>query len=148
MFSLFKTLTRNLFYFRRKCYFDSERQLRFLKVYTQRNCELECLSNATLKTCGCVKFSLPRDAATPICGTDKMSCYHNVSDTLLKSSITETGISRPCNCLPPCHSIIYDAQVSQTPLNWTSYSKTLNTPKNESSEYSRFVKREKFSFFY
>lgn len=44
---------------RRQCYFDSERQLRFFKVYTQRNCELECLSNFTKELCSCVKFSLP-----------------------------------------------------------------------------------------
>lgn len=44
---------------RRQCYFNSERQLRFFKVYTQRNCELECLSNFTRIECGCVKFSMP-----------------------------------------------------------------------------------------
>lgn len=41
----------------RQCYFDSERQLRFYKIYTQQNCEMECLSNFTLKQCGCVIFS-------------------------------------------------------------------------------------------
>ncbi|XP_037040054.1 pickpocket protein 28-like [Bradysia coprophila] len=120
---------------RRKCYFESERKLRFLKVYTQRNCELECLSNATLQSCGCVKFSLPRDAAAPICGSDRIQCYHFVRDTLMKSSITETSMSRPCNCLPACYSITYDAQISQTPFDWNSYSKSLKMPKNESSEY-------------
>lgn len=43
----------------RQCYFASERKLRFFKAYTQRNCELECLSNFMLMQCGCVKFSLP-----------------------------------------------------------------------------------------
>lgn len=28
----------------RKCYFDDERNLTFFKMYTQRNCEMECLS--------------------------------------------------------------------------------------------------------
>lgn len=44
---------------KRQCYFESERQLRFFKVYTQSNCELECLSNFTKIHCGCVKFSMP-----------------------------------------------------------------------------------------
>lgn len=44
---------------RRQCFFDSERQLRFFKIYTQQNCELECLSNFTKQECGCVKFSMP-----------------------------------------------------------------------------------------
>lgn len=42
---------------RRGCYFNGERQLRFFKMYTQNNCELECLSNYTKNECGCVKFS-------------------------------------------------------------------------------------------
>ena len=43
----------------RGCYYDSERPLRFFNEYSQRNCEFECLANFTLKTCGCVKFSMP-----------------------------------------------------------------------------------------
>lgn len=43
----------------RGCYFKSERRLRFFKSYNQENCELECLANATIDACGCVKFSMP-----------------------------------------------------------------------------------------
>lgn len=43
----------------RKCYFKSERQLRFFKVYTRTNCKEECLANYTKNRCGCVKFSMP-----------------------------------------------------------------------------------------
>lgn len=43
----------------RQCFFSSERKLRFFKVYTQGNCELECLSNFTKAECGCVKYTLP-----------------------------------------------------------------------------------------
>lgn len=35
---------------RRQCYFNKERDLKFFKVYTQSNCELECLANFTLGT--------------------------------------------------------------------------------------------------
>lgn len=44
----------------RKCFFNAERQLRFFKMYTQNNCEAECLANFTKIACGCVKFSMPR----------------------------------------------------------------------------------------
>lgn len=44
---------------RRQCFFNNERYLRFFKLYTQANCELECLTNHTLKECSCVKFSMP-----------------------------------------------------------------------------------------
>lgn len=43
----------------RKCFFRSERQLRFFKSYSRANCESECLANYTLDVCGCVKFSMP-----------------------------------------------------------------------------------------
>ena len=43
----------------RGCFFHSERKLQFFKVYTQRNCELECIANFTKTQCGCVKFSMP-----------------------------------------------------------------------------------------
>lgn len=33
---------------RRQCYFDNEKNLKFFKVYTQANCELECLADYTL----------------------------------------------------------------------------------------------------
>lgn len=44
----------------RQCLLNSERNLRFYKYYTKRNCEVECLSNYTLAKCGCVHFSMPR----------------------------------------------------------------------------------------
>lgn len=44
---------------RRQCYFNDERKLRFFRVYTQRHCEIECLANFTKSRCGCVKFSMP-----------------------------------------------------------------------------------------
>lgn len=46
---------------RRNCYFNDERRLRFFKVYTQHHCEMECLSNFTRVRCGCVKFSMPSE---------------------------------------------------------------------------------------
>lgn len=43
----------------RLCFFDSERQLRFFKMYTKNNCEAECVANFTKIQCECVKFSMP-----------------------------------------------------------------------------------------
>jgi acid-sensing ion channel, other len=44
---------------KRQCYFNNERKLQLYSVYTQGNCELECLANYTLERCGCLKFSMP-----------------------------------------------------------------------------------------
>lgn len=48
----------------RQCFFDSDRKLRFFKMYTQNNCEAECLANFTQIECGCVKFSSPSTKST------------------------------------------------------------------------------------
>lgn len=44
----------------RECYFSEEHPLKYFKVYTKNNCDIECLSNFTKALCGCVKFSMPR----------------------------------------------------------------------------------------
>lgn len=46
---------------RRQCYFDEEHNLRFHRNYTQRNCELECLTEKTLRECACVTLAMPRE---------------------------------------------------------------------------------------
>lgn len=50
---------------RRQCYFAGERLLRFYKIYTQQNCEIECLANFTLEYCKCVAFHMPRKNLRP-----------------------------------------------------------------------------------
>lgn len=45
----------------RQCYYETERYLRFFRVYTQRNCEMECITNYTVTKCGCSAFYLPSE---------------------------------------------------------------------------------------
>lgn len=45
---------------RRQCYLNDEKSLKFFKIYSENNCMQECLSNFTLKTCGCVQFYMIR----------------------------------------------------------------------------------------
>lgn len=90
---------------KRQCYFDNERKLKFFRQYTKDNCFYECLVNYTLKTCGCVKFSMPRQKDTPICNVTKLRCYMNAFDNWPDAS-EESEF--PCNCLPPCNAIYYE----------------------------------------
>lgn len=142
---------------RRQCYFDSERKLRFLKVYTQRNCELECLANFTLAKwyvkspiilihyilccfSGCVKFSSPRDANTLICGAAKLACYNRAEDNWLteqfkKRSTLGVEKGKGCNCLPACTSISYDAEISQSPFDFVSMYNAFKSPLDEFPGY-------------
>lgn len=43
----------------RKCYFDGERELRYFSIYSESNCDLECISNVSQELCGCVAFWMP-----------------------------------------------------------------------------------------
>lgn len=43
----------------RKCFYTDERRLRFFKIYTKTNCEVECLANFTKNLCACVNFAMP-----------------------------------------------------------------------------------------
>lgn len=60
MITTLKTL-RNYQPEERGCFYRTERELRFFKLYSQKKCELECLTNFTRTKCGCVKFSMPSE---------------------------------------------------------------------------------------
>ncbi|RZB38940.1 ASC domain containing protein [Asbolus verrucosus] len=44
---------------KRDCYFPSEISLKYFKSYSQQNCQLECITNATLHECDCVDIFMP-----------------------------------------------------------------------------------------
>ncbi|XP_055599041.1 pickpocket protein 28-like [Uranotaenia lowii] len=108
---------------RRQCYFHHERHLKYFQVYTQQNCELECITNYTLRSCGCVKFSMPREPETAICGASKIQCYNEAEDELLSQDVKYSvdksfDFRAKCDCLPACTSVQYDAEISQADFNW------------------------------
>ncbi|ALC49619.1 rpk [Drosophila busckii] len=109
---------------RRQCFLSHERSLRFFKVYTESNCQLECLANFTLTKCGCVKFSMPRTLDMPVCGEDKIYCYDRAERELLVREFqrvrslsvageTQRGAETACNCMPACTSLVYNTEISQ-----------------------------------
>ncbi|XP_034104832.1 pickpocket protein 28 [Drosophila albomicans] len=111
---------------RRQCFLSHERLLRFFKIYSESNCQLECLANFTLSKCGCVKFSMPRSLEMPVCGEEKIHCYERAErDQLvhefqrvrfLNGGDTEepqSGAQSACNCLPACTSLVYNTEISQ-----------------------------------
>lgn len=120
----------------RQCYFNYERRLKYFKVYTQQNCELECITNFTLQTCGCVKFSMPREEGTEICGASQIECYNEAEDELLSHEVKYTVDKRydfraKCDCLPACVSVQYDAEISQADFNWKDLFHAYKSPLEE-----------------
>ncbi|KAJ6649409.1 Pickpocket protein 28 [Pseudolycoriella hygida] len=121
-----------------------------MRTYSQRNCELECLTNFTLDMCGCVKFSMPHDDTTPICGVAKVNCYTDAEIHLLEdsNSIEASTNIISCNCLPACTSISYDSEISQAGYEWKKYSKAINyTDEDQGYQFaslSVFFKESQF----
>ncbi|XP_055591486.1 pickpocket protein 28-like [Uranotaenia lowii] len=101
---------------KRNCYFPDERSLMFFRDYEESNCELECLTNYTLKQCGCVRFSMPRTAATRVCAMHEMRCLERAEQSQFKGSNSGEDLanSKNCNCMPACDAIQYDAESTIT----------------------------------
>ncbi|CAO1385947.1 unnamed protein product [Diamesa hyperborea] len=94
----------------RQCYFDGERKLNYFKVYTQSNCEYECLTKFTDKTCGCVRFGMLKEKSSIICNFTQQACYTDAeANWIMQSWDQNYAINNDCNCLPSCNSIEYDA---------------------------------------
>ncbi|XP_050090826.1 pickpocket protein 28-like [Anopheles aquasalis] len=104
---------------KRQCYFAGERNLRFFRVYNEQNCEFECLTNFTLRTCGCVTFAMPRTNTTPVCGAEDVRCYRNAATNMMELGATmmATESIEICECLPACTTIKYDVEISNDMLN-------------------------------
>ncbi|XP_049855583.1 pickpocket protein 28-like [Schistocerca gregaria] len=115
---------------RRQCYFPYERRLRYFRTYTQRNCELECLSNLTLHRCSCVSLHMPRTEGTPICALGSSDCMMKSTMELVERKVlmelrsddadTDSG-SNDCDCLPSCTDLSFDAEISQADLDTEAY---------------------------
>lgn len=140
----------------RKCFYSSERQLRFYRNYTQNNCEAECLANFTNIECGCVKFSMPSkqignislfeshlllvrcfvgDSNTKICGPMKMNCYLLAKSKLFQGDINSAldateSFRMKCNCLPTCTSVQYDRSISELEIDRFLHFINLNHSNN------------------
>ncbi|XP_055591069.1 pickpocket protein 28-like [Uranotaenia lowii] len=104
---------------RRQCFFNHERTLQFFQIYTQDNCELECLTNYTRIACGCVKFSMPRGTETEVCDIDKLWCIRRAEISLMEMRMEDQRYY--CNCLPACTSIQYSVEITQTDLDLQSW---------------------------
>lgn len=107
----------NIKFPRRQCYFQDERYLRYFKVYTQSNCELECLTNYTLHKCGCVKFYMPRNSSTPVCGLGMYNCYKSAEHELIFKEVNSSIIAN-CKCLLACTMIDYNSNIHHIKNNF------------------------------
>ncbi|XP_005178343.2 pickpocket protein 28-like [Musca domestica] len=120
---------------KRRCYMNGERYLKFFKIYSERNCEMECLTNFTLKECGCVKFSMPRTYDMPLCAEDKITCYTEAEDKMLLEYFGDRD-KDPCKCMPSCTSLDYDVEISQSDFNEQQIFSAFGLADREATKWS------------
>lgn len=93
-------------FYRRGCYLDEEKKLKFFKKFTKNNCRSECLANKTLELCGCAQFFMVREKVTRICGVSDMKCFKKLEE--------ESNSVDWCDCLLECGEIVYKTELKRT----------------------------------
>ncbi|RZC37445.1 ASC and/or SET domain containing protein, partial [Asbolus verrucosus] len=84
---------------RRNCYFETERPLRYFQKYTSSNCQVECITNYTLKFCNCVNFFMPSVQCFVIVGGVKMSLQNVTNGLILGENGTKICGSGKTDCM-------------------------------------------------
>lgn len=92
----------------RNCFFDGEKELKFLRTYSKVNCEMECISDLAMQNCNCTPFYFVRNESTPVCYLNDLKCIkYNASPKSL----------RYCGCLARCNTINYRFEVRSDRLS-------------------------------
>jgi acid-sensing ion channel, other len=102
----------------RKCHLTNERPLKFFKYYTKNLCNIECLANYTMKMCGCVDFSMPREISSKICNYSQRNCSIMAKRNMMLSYNKANPGVYECGCLPSCTEIVYKSDIFHTDFDF------------------------------
>ncbi|RZF48040.1 hypothetical protein LSTR_LSTR002106 [Laodelphax striatellus] len=120
----------------RGCYFNDEKKLKYFKIYTMHNCEIECETNITLKECNCTFFDQPHFHSTPTCKPNEMECF---KEGLVQTLDTGNRETNNCNCLPSCTELKYDVEYFNVPDKFMDFGQAAgNIPRNTASFYAMY----------
>ncbi|GLG96287.1 Pickpocket, partial [Gryllus bimaculatus] len=101
----------------RRCYFPDERRLAFFRLYSQSNCEIECLANLTLRHCGCVPFHMPQafqdvDFRASGEGEGGAGAWWRRLGLGRERERAPRGERDRCSCLQTCAHLSYEGEAS------------------------------------
>jgi amiloride-sensitive sodium channel len=103
---------------KRQCYLPGEYHLKFFKIYTKQNCEIECLTNFTLQTCGCVSLNMPRGKDSKVCGFADLQCVEIARHSLFIAKMSAKYKDHDmCTCLNPCFHVTYQADIVKSRID-------------------------------
>ncbi|XP_034490319.1 pickpocket protein 28 [Drosophila innubila] len=106
----------------RHCLFRDEGNLSYFTHYTQRNCEMECMSRLLLQHCGCIVFYMPRiNGNDTVCSIRESHCVESVRLHTIDLAV-ESCLD---NCLPSCFDLTFNAIPYSTKISYNDF-KTAN----------------------
>lgn len=140
--------------FRRQCYFPDERPLEFHRIYSQNNCERECLAAYILNTFKCVPFYMPSKTKynIPLSSYSILQIfpkdYHPHQSALPNSSsksvsFKSTSTKAPWHCMKrPSASACRRARRSATLwIRWKTYLRSTRIPRCWSPTMRKSLRR-------
>lgn len=70
-----------------------------------------------------------------ICGASSIRCYRNAEKKLFGKDVIDglrdhnaKWFRQNCNCLPPCTSIVYDAEIDRAKFDWKAVLDSYKSP--------------------
>ncbi|TDG39513.1 hypothetical protein AWZ03_014061 [Drosophila navojoa] len=116
----------------RHCLFQNEGNLSYFAHYTQRNCEMECMSRLLLQRCGCVVFYMPRiNGNDTVCSIREAQCVESVRLHTI-GHVVESCLD---NCLPSCFDLSYQATTYATKISYNDFRHANAHMRNLSQAY-------------
>ena len=81
-----------------------------LQVYTEANCQYECLAKEGSRICGCVPWNYPNPNmhGGEICDDQGAACF----EAVLSNTTKKDG----CKCLPDCNIVKYTYSYTSLPV--------------------------------
>lgn len=103
----------------RLCYFEGERKLRYFKVYTKHNCEIECYSNFTQKF-NYSSYDIIHDHNISYLedeydvDSEEYEYFRKLDSAFMEMRPTPELIA--CSCFSPCDSTSYSFEIRESKL--------------------------------
>ncbi|XP_047022448.1 pickpocket protein 28-like [Helicoverpa zea] len=130
----------------RQCYFPDERYLKYFKIYSSKNCRMECLANITFSLCQCVEFYMPHSSSNKICTGDDDDCIFLARGEMLKQESIQGNFT--CHCLPSCNSVDYNAEILKTDFKLKKFINIVKKLRNYSDDSFNNINLSKIEMYF
>lgn len=95
----------------RGCFYENEKKLKYFKIYSRRNCELECFADILIgsdEKMLCAPFYFVRNDSVQVCDI-RVERRFQQAQSYFRDDFN--GRLKNCHCLDECNSIKYNVEV-------------------------------------